>query len=91
MTAVGIVHFNVTEHPTAEWTGQQIVEAFCDGKSPRFMIRDRVKALDIEEVVIVPRSPWQTPYVERVIGTLRRECLDHVVDRVSYCTSFAIW
>jgi transposase InsO family protein len=85
-----IVHFNVTDHPTAEWTGQQIVEAFCEGKSPRFMIRDRdgvyglmfrerVKGLGIEEVVIAPRSPWQSPYVERVIGSVRRECLDHVV------------
>jgi putative transposase len=85
-----IVHFNVTEHPTAEWTGQQIVEAFCEGKVPRFLIRDRdgvygltfqdrVKALGIEEVVIAPRSPWQNPYSERVIGSLRRECLDYVV------------
>lgn len=85
-----IVHFNVTEHPTAEWTSQQMVEAFGDGKEPRFMIRDRdavygltfrerVKALGIEEMVIAPHSPWQNPYVERVIGTLRRECLDHVV------------
>ena len=85
-----IVHFNVTEHPTAEWTSQQMMEAFGDGKAPRFMIhdrdavygltfRERVKALGIEEVVIVPHSPWQTPYVERVIGTLRRECIDHVV------------
>ena len=85
-----IVHFNVTDHPTADWTSQQLLEAFGDGKLPRFLIRDRdavygstfrerVKALGIEEVVIAPRSPWQTPYVERVIGTLRRECLDHVV------------
>jgi putative transposase len=85
-----ILHFNVTEHPTAEWTAQQIVEAIGDGKSPRYLIRDRdgvfglvfrerVKALDIEEVVIAPHSPWQNPYAERVIGTLRRECLDHVV------------
>jgi transposase InsO family protein len=85
-----IVHFNVTEHPTAEWTSQQMVEACGDGKAQRFMIRDRdavygltfrdrVKALGIEEVVIAPHSPWQSPYVERVIGTLRRECLDHVV------------
>ena len=85
-----IVHFNVTEHPTAEWTGQQMVEAFCDGKAPRYLMRDRdgvyglafrdrVKGLDIEQVVIAPHSPWQNPYVERVIGTLRRECLDHVV------------
>ena len=85
-----IVHFNVTEHSTAEWTSQQVVEAFCDGKLPRFLIRDRdgvyglsfrerVKAHGIEEVVIAPHSPWQTPYVERAIGPLRRECLDHVV------------
>jgi putative transposase len=85
-----IVHFNVTDHPTADWTSQQLLEAFGDGQLPRFLIRDRdsvygstfrerVKALGIEEVVISPRSPWQTPYVERVIGTLRRECLDHVV------------
>jgi len=85
-----IVHFNVTEHPTVEWTGQQIVEAFCEDKVPRFLIRDRdavyglafqerVKALGIEEVVIAPRSPWQNPYSERVIGSLRRECLDYVV------------
>jgi len=96
-----IVHFNVTEHPTAAWTAQQMVEAFCDRESPRYLIRDRdgvygstfrdmVKALDIEEVVIAPHSPWQSPYVERVIGTLRRECLNHVVDHVSYCTSLAI-
>ena len=85
-----IVHFNVTEHPTAAWTARQLVQAFYDRKSPRYLIRDRdgiyglifqdqVKALDIEEVVTAPRSPWQSPYVERVIGTLRRECLDHVV------------
>jgi hypothetical protein len=67
-----IVHFNVTDHPTAEWTAQQMVEAIGDGKSPRYLIRDRdgvyglafrdrVKALDIEEVVIAPHSPWQNP------------------------------
>ena len=77
-----IVHFNVTEHPTAAWTAQQMVEAFCDGESPRFLIRDRdavygitfrdrVVAMDIEEVVIAPHSPWQNPYAERLIGTLR--------------------
>jgi transposase InsO family protein len=85
-----VIHFNVTDHPTADWTSQQLLEAFGDGKLPRFLIRDRdavygstfrerVKALGIQEVVIAPRSPWQSPYVERVIGTLRRECLDHVV------------
>ncbi len=66
------------------------MKAFCDGKSLRFLIRDRdsvygltfrkhVEALDIEEVVIAPHSPWQSSYVERAIGTLRRECLDHVI------------
>jgi putative transposase len=85
-----VVHFNVTDHPTAEWTAQQMVEMIGDVKSPRYLIRDRdgvyglvfrdrVKALEIDEVVIAPHSPWQNPYAERVIGTLRRECLDHVV------------
>jgi putative transposase len=85
-----IVHFNVTEHPTSAWTARQLVQAFYDRKPARYLIRDRdgiygltfqdqVKALDIEEVVTAPRSPWQSPYVERVIGTLRRECLDHVI------------
>jgi transposase InsO family protein len=85
-----IVHFNVTEHPTAEWTAQQRVEAIGDGQSPRYLIRDRdgvygsafrdrVKALDIDEVVIATHRPWQNPYPERVIGTLRRECLDHMI------------
>lgn len=89
MTAAGS-HFNVTDHPSADWTAQQMVEAIGHGKSPRYLIRDRdgvyglafrnrVKTLDIEEVVIAPYSPWQNPYAERVIGTLRRECLDHVV------------
>jgi putative transposase len=85
-----IVSFNMTEHPTAAGTAQQIAEAFCDGKSPRYLMRDRdgvyglafrdrVKALDIEDAVIAPHSPWQNPHVERVIGALRRERLDHVV------------
>ncbi|MBM3790517.1 MAG: transposase family protein [Acidobacteria bacterium] len=85
-----IVHFNVTDHPTAEWTAQQMINAVGDGKSPRYPIRDRdgvyglafrdrVKALDIEQVVIAPHSPQQNPYAERVIGTLCRECLDRVV------------
>ena len=85
-----VVHFNATAHPTAEWTAQQIVEAFPDDTSPRFLIRDRdgiyghifrqrVRSMDIEEVVTAPRSPWQNPYVERLIGSIRRECLNHVV------------
>jgi len=85
-----ILHFNVTESPTAIWTGQQIVEAFPWDTAPRFLIRDRdgkygfefsprVEALGIEQVLISPHSPWQNPYVERVIGSIRRECLDHVI------------
>ncbi len=86
-----ILHFNVTAHPTAGWTSQQIVEAFpADGTEPKYLLRDRdsiygdyfqhrVKNMGIKEVVIAWRSPWQNPYCERVIGTLRRECLDHVI------------
>jgi putative transposase len=85
-----IVHFNVTEGPSAQWTGQQLVNAFPDDSAPRHVLRDRdkiygadfvarVRAMGIEQVLTAPRSPWQNPYCERVIGTLRRECLDHVI------------
>jgi transposase InsO family protein len=84
-----IVHINVTDHPTAAWTARQILEAFpCD--VPRMLLRDRdsiygwefgqmVNALKIREIRSAPRSPWQSTYCERVIGTLRRECTDHVI------------
>jgi putative transposase len=85
-----IVHVNVTEHPTAQWTAQQVVEAFPWDEAPRYLLRDRdriysdafrqrVRNMRIEEVLIAPRSPWQNPYVERVIGSIRREFLDHVI------------
>jgi transposase InsO family protein len=85
-----LVHFNVTEHPTAEWTARQLIEACGLEESPRHLIRDRdqvygerfsrqARMLDVREAVIAPRSPWQNAYVERVIGSIRRECLDHVV------------
>jgi putative transposase len=85
-----VVHVNVTDAPTAQWTAQQIVEAFPWETAPRYLLRDRdavyvavfssrVRSLGIHKVKIAPRSPWQNPYVERLIGTLRRECLDHVV------------
>ncbi len=86
-----ILHVNVTKHPTAEWTSQQLVEAFPgDGWIPRFLQRDRdgiygwafrrkVKALGIEELISAPRSPWQNAYVERLIGSIRRECTDHII------------
>ena len=85
-----IVHFNITEHPTAEWTAQQVVDAFPDDTAPRWLHRDRdsaygetfrrrVASMGIAEVVSAPASPWQNPYAERVIGSIRRECLDHVI------------
>jgi putative transposase len=85
-----VVHVNITEHPTEQWTAQQIVAAFPWDETPRYLLRDRdriygasfrqrVRNMGIEEVLIAPRSPWQNPYVERLIGSIRRECLDHVV------------
>jgi transposase InsO family protein len=84
------MHFHITEHPTARWTAQQVVEAFPWDTAPRFLLRDRdgiygadfrgrVKSMGIAEVIIAARSPWQSPYVERMIGSIRRECLDNVV------------
>jgi transposase InsO family protein len=85
-----IVHFNVTEHPTAAWTAQQVVEAFPDDTAPRWLLRDRdaiygeafrrrVAGMGIGEVLSAPASPWQNPYAERLIGSIRRDCLNHVV------------
>jgi putative transposase len=85
-----IIHFHITEHPTAEWTTQQVIDAFPWDEAPRYLLRDRdriygtsfrqrVQHMGIEEVLIAPRSPWQNPYVERLIGSIRRECLDHVI------------
>jgi putative transposase len=85
-----ILHFAVTAHPTAEWTAHQLREAFPWDTAPRYLLRDRdrifgqdfvdqVKAMGIKQVLSAPRSPWQRAYVERVIGTLRRECFDHVI------------
>jgi putative transposase len=85
-----VVHFNVTAHPTAEWTAQQLREAFPFDQTPRYLLRDRdkifghtfreqVKDMKVEEVLSAPRSPWQRAYVERMIGSIRRECLDHMI------------
>ena len=87
-----IMHFNIIEHPTAQWTALHIVEAFPWDTAPRYLLRDRdaiygaafqnrVGHLSIEEVKIAPQSPWQHPYCERVIGSIRRECLDEVIIR----------
>ena len=82
-----IVHFAVTAHPTAEWTAHQLREAFPWDSAPQYLLRDRdrifghefveqVKAMGIEQVLGAPRSPWQRAYIERLIGSIRRECLD---------------
>ena len=84
-----VVHTAVTAHPTAAWTAQQFREAFPWDQAPRYLIRDRdhvfqavkatVDVMGIEEVLTAPRSPWQNAYAERFIGSVRRECLDHVI------------
>ena len=85
-----VLHFNVTEHPTAAWTAQQIVDTFPDDSAPSYVLRDRdqvyghafrqrVKGMRILEVLTAAHSPWQNPFVERLIGSVRRECLDHVL------------
>ena len=85
-----MVHFNVTEHPTAEWTGQQIAEAFPEDTAPRYLLRDRdkiygydfhqrIQGMNMKEALSAPASPWQRAYVERLIGSIRLDCLDHVI------------
>ena len=85
-----VLHFNVTEHPTAAWTTQQIVDAFPDDSAPSYLLRDRdsvyghvfrqrLKGMGVGEVLTAPHSPWQNPFAERLIGSIRRECLNHVV------------
>jgi len=78
-----IVHIDVTDAPTAQWTAQQLVEAFPWDTAPQYLLRDRdaayavafsrrAQSLGIQEVKIAPRAPWQNPYVERLIGASRR-------------------
>jgi transposase InsO family protein len=85
-----IVRFDVTAHPTAGWLSRQVTEAFPWDTAPRYLLRDRdasygsefrrrVDAMGITEVVTASRSPWQNAFVERVIGSIRRECLDYIV------------
>ena len=84
-----VLHVQVTDHPSQDWTMQQIREAFPRDQGCRYP-RDRdgiyrddwvemTKGLGIEEVIAAPRSPWQNPFVERLIGSVRRECLDHII------------
>jgi transposase InsO family protein len=99
-----ILHFAVTPHPTAEWTAQQLREAFPWDSAPRFLLRDRdrifggdfsrqVKEFGIQEVLGAPRAPQERAYVERVIGTIRRECLDHVIvfNEASLCRQLKLF
>jgi transposase InsO family protein len=85
-----LVHFAVTEHPTAEWTARQLLQAFPWDSGPRYLLHDRdgsygetfrqtANWLGVREVLTAPQSPWQNAYVERLIGSIRRECLDHVI------------
>jgi putative transposase len=84
-----VVHVAVTEHPTAAWTAQQLCEAFPWAEAPRYLVRDRdhafdawantATAMDIHELRTAPHLPWQNAYVKRFIGSVRRECLDHII------------
>jgi transposase InsO family protein len=85
-----VVHFEVTQNPTQGWLSGQMTEAFAWDTAPRYLLRDRdksygpafhyrVRAMGLTEVITAPRSPWQNPYVERLIGSIRRECLDDVI------------
>ncbi len=86
-----ILHVNVTHHSTDEWTARQILEAFPgDGLVPKYMHRDRdsiygcafqrtITALGITQVISARKSPWQNPFAERLIGSIRRECTDHII------------
>jgi putative transposase len=84
------IHFAVTASPTAEWTARQLLEVFPWDNAPRYLLRDRdrvrgekfcetAKWMGIREVLAAPRSPWQNPFAERLVGSIRRECLDHVI------------
>jgi putative transposase len=86
----GVVHFEVTQNPTQVWLCGQMTEAFPWDSAPRYVMRDRdnsygsafrhrVRAMGITEVITAPRSPWQNPYAERLIGSIRRECLNHII------------
>lgn len=85
-----VLHFAITKHPSAVWAGQQIVEGLADENGKRLLIRDRdaiygnefrrrIQSMNVKEVICAPRSPWQNAFAERMIGSIRRECLNHVV------------
>ena len=85
-----VVHFNVTEHPTAQWTAQQLVEAFPFDSAPRYLLRDRdaiygeqvqrrIRSLGIDQVITAPRSPWQNAFAERFVRSIKDEGLERVI------------
>jgi putative transposase len=85
-----IIHVNVTEHPTAVWTEERLVDAFTDDTARRWLVRDRdaiygdpfrrrAAGMGVGEMACSPSSPWQNPYAARLIGSVRRDCLDHVI------------
>ena len=85
-----LIYVTVTDHPTARWAARQLIEAFPEETAPKYLLRDRdaiygeafircVDTMGIRQVITAPRVPWQNPFVERVIGSIRRECLDHVM------------
>jgi transposase InsO family protein len=85
-----LVRINVTAHPTAEWVAREITEAFPWNEAPRYMIRDRdciygavvirrLRAMGIRDKPIASASPWQNGFVERLIGSIRHECVDHII------------
>ena len=85
-----LVWINVTPHPSAEWVARQITEAFPWNEAPRYMIRDRdriygavvtrrLRAMGIRDKATAPASPWQNGFAERLIGSIRRECVDHII------------
>ena len=85
-----LIGFGVTAHPTAEWIARQVTDAFPWDEAPRYLIRDRdgafgpaytrrVRAMGIRDRPTAPRSPWQNGHAERLIGSIRRDCLDHVI------------
>jgi putative transposase len=85
-----VIHFNVTARSSSEWAARQIAEAFPWDSVSRYLLRDRdsiyagrfpdqVREMGLREVLTAPRPPWQSPYVERLVGSIRRECLDQVI------------
>jgi transposase InsO family protein len=85
-----VAWISVTTHPTAEWVARQIIEAFPWNEAPRYMIRDRdriygavvtrrLRAMGIRDKPTAPASPWQNGFAERLIGSIRRECVDHMI------------